>query len=40
VRGVVDQVQHQLNTVFNLDRRLGTDDSDDVEPVSITVDDD
>jgi predicted transcriptional regulator len=39
VRGVVDQVQQELNTVFNLDRRLGRDDTEDVEPVSITVED-
>jgi predicted transcriptional regulator len=37
VRDVVGDVQHKLNAVFNLDRRLGTDDSEDVEPVSITV---
>jgi predicted transcriptional regulator len=40
VDGIVDQVQSELNAVFNLDRRLGTDDSDDVDPVTITVDDD
>jgi predicted transcriptional regulator len=40
VEGVVDQVQSELNTVFNLDRRLGADDSEDVDPVTITVDDD
>jgi len=43
VRGVASQVQSELNTVFNLDRRLGRsdDDADDesVGPVSITVDD-
>jgi len=48
VRGVVGQVQSELNTVFNLDRRLGdvtgrdesdTGDGIDVGPVSITVDD-
>jgi predicted transcriptional regulator len=38
VNGVVDQVQRQLNTVFNLDRRLGgADESDDESPVTITV---
>jgi predicted transcriptional regulator len=40
VEGIVDQVQSELNTVFNLDRRLGTDDSDDVDPVTITVEND
>ncbi|WP_380675903.1 winged helix-turn-helix transcriptional regulator [Salinigranum sp. GCM10025319] len=40
VNGVVDQVQKQLNTVFNLDRRLGgADESDDESPVTITVED-
>ncbi|SFG79939.1 Sugar-specific transcriptional regulator TrmB [Halopelagius inordinatus] len=40
VHGVVGQVQSQLNTVFNLDRRLGgADAEDDTEPVSITVED-
>ena len=38
VNGVVDQVQRQLNTVFNLDRRLGgADAADDESPVTITV---
>ncbi|RDI70327.1 winged helix-turn-helix domain-containing protein [Halopelagius longus] len=38
VHGVVGQVQSQLNTVFNLDRRLGGADADgDAEPVTITV---
>jgi predicted transcriptional regulator len=40
VNGVVDQVQRQLNTVFNLDRRLGgADAADDESPVTITVED-
>jgi predicted transcriptional regulator len=40
VRGVVGQVQRELNTVFNLDRRLGGDSAaTDDEPVTITVDD-
>jgi predicted transcriptional regulator len=42
VRRVVSDVQHQLNTVFNLDRRLdGTTEDDETatEPVTITVDD-
>ena len=38
VRGVVGQVQEELNTVFNLDSSLGSDD-DDTGPVTITVDD-
>jgi predicted transcriptional regulator len=38
VNSVVDQVQSQLNTVFNLDRRLGGQDAaDDESPVTITV---
>ncbi|SEH46889.1 Winged helix-turn-helix DNA-binding [Halopenitus malekzadehii] len=38
VRGVAGQVQSELNTVFNLDRRLGGDSSDDrSEPVRISV---
>ncbi|MCL9817115.1 winged helix-turn-helix domain-containing protein [Natronocalculus amylovorans] len=38
VRGVVGQVQTELNTVFNLDRRLGgKDEQEDTEPVTITV---
>jgi predicted transcriptional regulator len=41
VNGVVDQVQRQLNTVFNLDRRLGgADEADDESPVTITVEED
>lgn len=41
VRGVVGQVQEQLNAVFNLDRRLNGDgDADsEQEPVRITVGD-
>ena len=40
VNGVVDQVQNQLNTVFNLDRRLGgADAAGDESPVTITVED-
>lgn len=39
VRGVVGQVQEQLNAVVNLDRRLGgQDQAGDTEPVSISVD--
>jgi len=38
VRGVAEQVQSELNTVFNLDRRLGGAAEDDgTGPVSITV---
>ena len=37
VQSVVDQVQSELNAVFNLDRRLGEDDREDSEPVRITV---
>ncbi len=38
VRGVVGDVQAELNTVFNLDRRLGDDPPDrDDEPVRISV---
>jgi predicted transcriptional regulator len=40
VHGVVGQVQEQLNTVFNLDRRIGRGDgSEDTDPVRITVED-
>lgn len=44
VGGVVDQVQHELNTIFTLDRILdrerdGDEFQTDVEPVTITVDD-
>jgi len=38
VRGVVGQVQRELNTVFNLDHRLGG-DREDGGPVTISVDD-
>ena len=38
VRGVVGDVQAELNAVFNLDRRLGGEDTDgDDEPVQISV---
>jgi predicted transcriptional regulator len=44
VRGVVGQVQEQLNAVFNLDRQLADDGADTdesaTEPVRITVEDD
>ena len=40
VEGVTGQVQRRLNAVFNLDRYLGTDDTADVDPVSITVEED
>ncbi len=38
VQGVVGQVQRELNTVFNLDSRLGG-DREDGGPVTISVDD-
>ncbi|OYR38910.1 transcriptional regulator [Halorubrum sp. Ib24] len=38
VRGVVGDVQRELNAVFNLDRRLGGESPDgDLEPVQISV---
>ncbi|WP_313695460.1 winged helix-turn-helix domain-containing protein [Halorarum halobium] len=37
VEGVVEQVQTELNTVFNLDRHLGRDASDETTPVTISV---
>ncbi len=41
VRGVVGDVQRELNAVFNLDRRLGGESPDgDAEPVQISVGDD
>ncbi|KOX96081.1 MULTISPECIES: winged helix-turn-helix domain-containing protein [Halorubrum] len=41
VRGVVGDVQAELNAVFNLDRRLGGESPDgDTEPVQISVDGD
>ena len=41
VRGVVGDVQAELNAVFNLDRRLGGESPDgDAEPVRISVDGD
>ena len=41
VRGVVGDVQQELNAVFNLDRRLGGESPDgDAEPVQISVDGD
>lgn len=39
VARVVDDVQAELNTVFNLDRYLSDDEVDDRSPVSITVED-
>jgi predicted transcriptional regulator len=39
VGNVVEDVQDELNTVFNLDCHLGVGGSDDDEPVTITVDD-
>lgn len=40
VGSVVDDVQDELNTVFNLDCHLGVESDESSEPVSITVDDD
>ncbi|MEA1931031.1 MAG: helix-turn-helix domain-containing protein [Euryarchaeota archaeon] len=40
VRGVVGDVQRELNTVFNLDRRLGETDDEEGGPVTISVDGD
>ena len=42
VRGVVGQVQEQLNAVFNLDRRLDDTDDErsDTDPVRITIEND
>ena len=37
VKGVTNQVQSQLNAVFNLDSRLGSDDAEETDPVTITV---
>ncbi len=45
VGGVVDQVQHELNTIFTLDRLVDRDEDaepmidESIEPVTITVDD-
>ena len=39
VGSVVEEVQDELNTVFNLDCHLGVGDSDGDDPVTITVDD-
>ena len=44
VAGTVDQIQHELNTIFTLDRLLERDDrsktfDEDVDPVTITVED-
>lgn len=40
VSGMVQQVQDELNTIFNLDRMLDRDGpTADVEPITITVDD-
>ncbi len=38
VRGVVGQVQRELNTVFNLEERLGGSEDEPDGPVTITVD--
>ena len=40
VGSIVEEVQDELNTVFNLDSHLGVRPEDEREPVNITVDDD
>lgn len=40
VGSVVEEIQDELNTVFNLDSHLGIESSDGTEPVDITVRDD
>lgn len=40
VASVVEEIQDELNTVFNLDSHLGVERRDDSEPVEITVEDD
>ena len=40
VGSVVEDIQDELNTVFNLDSHLGLESSDGTEPVDITVRDD
>ncbi len=40
VGSVVEEIQDELNTVFNLDSHLGLESSDGTEPVDITVRDD
>ena len=37
VQDIVDEVQSELNTVFNLDKVLGGDDEPNGEPVTVTV---
>lgn len=39
VGGVVGRVQDELNTVFNLDKHLGSEGTSDEEPVRIQVED-
>ncbi|GGL54666.1 helix-turn-helix domain-containing protein [Halocalculus aciditolerans] len=39
VGGVVGRVQDELNTVFNLDSKLGSEEAADEEPVRIEVED-
>lgn len=39
VGSIVDEVQEELNTVFNLDSHLGVDGKELAEPVNITVND-
>ena len=40
VGSIVEEVQDELNTVFNLDSHLGVRSEEQQEPVNITVDDD
>ena len=40
VGSVVEEIQDELNTVFNLDSHLGVECGSDVDPVEITVKDD
>jgi len=40
VGSVVEEIQDELNTVFNLDSHLGLECKDDSEPVDITVEED
>ncbi len=40
VASVVEEIQDELNTVFNLDSHLGVERRDGSEPVEITVEDD
>ncbi len=39
VRSVIEEIQRELNTIFNLDSHLGVERGGDAEPVDITVKD-